>query len=185
MALWTKTPVKVVKIIYKNEQVQKCSYGHIANEEKFIQENLQKLTKNCKSLWHLNHDLLPPFTIPSSAWDQGHSRWLRPRTQGSFPPVRRLQHPLRRVSMPIFLILTPATCCQGDVPGKCGQEIGHCLPPSPYSGEALPCVWGTENTRTPPVLALACNAKYLMLRWARQDGWDCHLLSPYHGASTS
>lgn len=37
----------------------------ISNEEVFIQENLLALIRNSKSLWHLNHNLVPPLSLIS------------------------------------------------------------------------------------------------------------------------
>lgn len=159
MALWTNSPVKVVKIVLKNSSVQKWSYGHITNGEKFIQENLQKLSKNGKSLWRLNHTYFLPFPFPDQhdtkstpdSCSQGH--------RAPCPPVRGLQHPLGRGRMSVFLILTPATY---EVLGKCGQELGDLSTISPYSGGRL--YIGCAALKI-PVLALDFKAKYLCADW--------------------
>lgn len=107
-ALWTQSPVKLVKIIFKKQPV-KFSVNGFRIYSKWINIYSRKSTQtqNSESLCCLNQDLLP-FCPLSVQWDKLHSRLVHPRKQGSlFSQLPEDYHP-GRDSTSTFLILPPA-----------------------------------------------------------------------------
>ena len=123
---------------FKNERVEKWSYGHTAIEEKCIQETLQNLVRTVRvsDSWTTSYFLPSPF--PAQHETKSTPDGCSQRHRAPFLPVRGLQHPLGRGRMPVFLSLTPAACCQEQVPGKHDWEIGLFLQSRPYSGGGSP-----------------------------------------------
>lgn len=59
-ALWTQSPVKQVKTIFKKQPIKSVEMvlEERASEETFILKNLLKLSHNSENLYYLNQDLL-------------------------------------------------------------------------------------------------------------------------------